>query len=67
MTWPIIRALIMFGAAGWCSISLFKDAIRTGGALRGYDRAIRFLGALIMAGFAIGGGFLLAAGKVFSK
>ena len=67
MKWPIVRALIMFAGAGWCSFAFFKDAIRTGGALRWYDRVIRFLGALLMAGLATEGVFLLASGKLFSK
>jgi hypothetical protein len=32
-----------------------------------YDRLIRFMGGLIMAGLAIGGGYMLESGQLFSK
>ena len=32
-----------------------------------YDRAIRFIGAIIMAVLAIGGSYLLGSGELFSK
>lgn len=35
--------------------------------MRWYDRIIRFTGAFIMASIAIGGSYLLASGKLFSR
>jgi hypothetical protein len=49
-------------AAVWGSIFLFKDAIKKG--TRWYDRIIRFLGALLMAGLAAGIVYLWNTGKL---
>jgi hypothetical protein len=57
----------MMGGAGWCSISLFKDSMKQTNNMRWYDRTIRFTGAFIMAAIAIGGSYLLASGRLFSK
>jgi hypothetical protein len=67
MNWPFIRAVVMLTGAGWCSISLFRDSVKKTSKMLWYDRAIRFIGAIIMAALAIGGGYLLASGELSSK
>jgi hypothetical protein len=67
MNWPTIRAILMLTGAGWCSISLFRDSVKKTSKMLWYDRVIRFIGGLIMAGLAIGGGYMLESGQLFLK
>jgi hypothetical protein len=66
MKFATIRAIVLIAMACWCSYSFFGVAMRRGSSLRWYRRAIFFLGAILMAGVAIGG-LLLVAGKLNPK
>jgi hypothetical protein len=61
-----IRAIVMIAGVCWCSYYCFRIATQRGGSLRWYNRTIYFLGAILMAGFAIGG-ILLVTGKLNAK
>ena len=56
----------MIAGVCWCSYYCFRIATQRGGSLRWYNRTIYFLGAILMAGFAIGG-ILLVTGKLNAK
>ncbi len=66
MQFATIRAVVMIAAVCWCSYSLFRTASKRGGSLHWYNRTIYFLGAILMAGLAVGG-LLLVTGKISPK
>jgi hypothetical protein len=66
MKFAAMYAVMKLALVCGCSFYLFRNATRCDNTLRWYDRAIQFLGALLMAGLAIGG-FLVIAGKLGSK
>jgi thiosulfate reductase cytochrome b subunit len=67
MKWAVVRAVLMIVGVAWFSFSLFKSALGKNPGLRWYDRTIHFLGAILMAAFAIGAGYLLVTGQLIQK
>lgn len=66
MQFATIRTIVMIAAVCWCLYSFFRIATKRGGSLRWYNRTIYFLGAILMAGLAVGG-LLLVTGKISPK
>ena len=65
MNWRAIRIAVILAAVIWGAISFFKGSLWS--STRWYDRIIRFLGALLMAGFAMGIIYLWSTGQLPSK
>ena len=53
MNWLLIRAVIKTGLLGSCAVWLMLTAVRHSSRLKLYDRVIRFIGAIVMAGFFV--------------
>jgi len=53
MNWFMIRAVIKTALLGGCAVWLKVTAARSSSGLKWYDRVIRFLGGIVMAGFFV--------------